>query len=83
MRYDTRRYKDAVADLTAAIGMKRSLNALFHRGQSHLLLRDYKGALADFDAALALAPDRGEIYRMRGVAREFLPASARPRSPTT
>lgn len=72
LRYDTRRYENAVADLTTAIGMKRSLNALLHRGQSHLLLRDYKSALADFDAALVFAPERGELYRMRGVAREFL-----------
>jgi Flp pilus assembly protein TadD len=36
------------------------------------VLRDYIAAFTDFDRAVALGPEQGAYYRMRGVAHEFL-----------
>lgn len=72
LRFDTRQYEQAVADLTLAIDKKPTATAHFYRGQSYLVLHDYIAAFTDFDRAVALEPERGSHYRMRGVAHEFL-----------
>jgi serine/threonine protein kinase/Tfp pilus assembly protein PilF len=72
LRFDTRQYEQAVADLTLAIDKQPTAVAHFYRGQSYLVLRDYIAAFTDFDRAVALGPEEGAYYRMRGVAHEFL-----------
>jgi serine/threonine protein kinase/Flp pilus assembly protein TadD len=72
LRFDTRQYQEAVADLTLAIDKQPTAATHFYRGQSYLVLRDYVAAFTDFDRAVALDPERGAHYRMRGVAYEFL-----------
>jgi len=72
LRFDTRQYEQAVVDLTLAIDKQPTAIAHFYRGQSYLVLRDYIAAFTDFDRAVALGPEQGAYYRMRGVAHEFL-----------
>ena len=43
--------------------------AYVNRGLAHLDIRDYPGALADFDRVIALRPDMVEAYINRAVAR--------------
>jgi serine/threonine protein kinase/Tfp pilus assembly protein PilF len=72
LRFDTRQYEQAIADLTLAIDKQPTAVAHFYRGRSYLVLRDYIAAFTDFDRAVALGPEEGAYYRMRGVAHEFL-----------
>jgi tetratricopeptide (TPR) repeat protein len=72
LRFDTRQYEKAIADLTLAIDKQPTAAAHFFRGQAYLVMRDYIAAFTDFDRAVALEPERGAHYRMRGVAHEFL-----------
>jgi len=72
LRFDTRQYETAVADLNRALEARPTPQAHLYRGQSYLVLRDYIAAFTDFDRAVALAPEAGANYRLRGVAHEFL-----------
>lgn len=46
--------------------------AYYNRGFERLEIGDYSGAMADYDAAIALAPDRATSYNNRGLAKYYL-----------
>jgi len=63
-------YKNAVADLTKAIGLAPdNAQAYLLRGTIQLVNRDNQDALTDLTKAIGLAPDaRKDIYTGRGVS---------------
>ncbi len=47
-------------------------DAYYNRGFERLEVGDYLGAVADYDASLALNPDRATCYNNRGLAKYYL-----------
>ena len=67
-----RKWKDAVLDLNAAIGMRRDSSLLVLRASAHRALKDYRAALNDLNAALAIKPGDGDALLERGLLRRDL-----------
>jgi tetratricopeptide (TPR) repeat protein len=67
-----RRWKDAVQDLNAAIGLRRDAGLLVLRASAARALKDYRPALADLNAALAIKPGNGDALLERGLLRRDL-----------
>ena len=44
-------------------------NNYAYRGMAKYYLKDFKGAINDYDKAIKLIPDYGEVYDLRGVAK--------------
>ena len=69
-------YREALIDYTHAISINPNyVEAYINRGQAKYLLKDYQGAIEDYDKVLKLLPDlesydffkwRGEAYQMKG-----------------
>ena len=67
----------ATADLTAALKADPKFAAgLTSRGLVRVVTGDLAGARADFEAALALAPDNDRVVRAQEIAREGLKSLA-------
>lgn len=64
------RFKEAIADYGRAIKLAEgsSADAYYSRGFARLRLNQYRGAIADFRAAIDQAPDAGEVYRSLALA---------------
>jgi len=63
-----RNWKDAVLDLNAAINLRRDSNLLVLRASAYRALKDYRAALSDLNAALALQPRRIDFLVLRSSA---------------
>jgi len=64
-------YGLATQILTSGIGLMPSDYKLYlTRGVIHTLARQLEGARADYEKALALAPNRGEVYIALGICQE-------------
>jgi tetratricopeptide (TPR) repeat protein len=64
-------YDLATQILTSGIGLMPGDYKLYlARGVSHTLARQLESAHADYEKALALAPDQGEVYVALGMCRE-------------
>ena len=64
-------YVEKLNQCLAAIGEKRRLNvtdACYKRGIIRFKQKNYRGAIADFEASIALNPELAEAYYHRGVA---------------
>ena len=48
------------------------MNAYNNRGTTEVLLKNYKGAIEDFNQAIKLNPKNAESYINRGTARDYL-----------
>jgi tetratricopeptide (TPR) repeat protein len=67
-----RNWKDAVADLNAAIDLRRDAGLLVLRASARRALKDYRSALADLNAALVLKPGYANALMERGLLRQEL-----------
>lgn len=59
----------AIEDFSHAVEIDPNLDNLFQRGATYQAMNDQQHALADFDAALVLAPDQPHTYFARAQAR--------------
>jgi tetratricopeptide (TPR) repeat protein len=62
----------AVEDLSRAVELDPNLDNYFQRAATYQLLNDHQRAVADFDQALALAPDQPYAYFARAQSRAAL-----------
>jgi tetratricopeptide (TPR) repeat protein len=67
-----RRWSDAVADLNAAIALRRDAEFLVLRASAHRALKQYREALADLNAALAIRSGFANALMERGLLRRDL-----------
>lgn len=67
-----RNWKDAVADLNAAIGMRKDAELLVLRASAHRALKQYRPALDDLNAALAIKKGFANALMERGLLRRDL-----------
>lgn len=61
-----------IARFTDPVLRPANAEAYYNRGFERLEIGDYSGAMADYDAAIALAPDRANSYNNRGLAKYYL-----------
>jgi len=61
-----------VLDLNAAINLRRDAGLMVLRGSAYRALRNYRAALADLNAALAMKPGNAEALLERGLLRRDL-----------
>ena len=61
-------YQEALADLSKAVSLEPSKNALMNRGNVLSALKRDDEALADYQAAIVLDPQDWNAWRLRGVA---------------
>ncbi len=67
IRHQKEDYRDAIADLTAAIDRKPDHAPSFEvRGKAKWDLGDMKGAMLDMNRAIEIDPERAQPYRLRG-----------------
>jgi tetratricopeptide (TPR) repeat protein len=59
----------AIENLSRAIELAPDADVLFNRGSVRQAVKDWAGAIEDFDAALALAPDEAEAWLRRAQCR--------------
>jgi tetratricopeptide (TPR) repeat protein len=59
----------ALEDYSRAVELDPNLDNYFQRAATYQLLNDHKRAVADFDQALALAPDQPHTYFARAQSR--------------
>jgi tetratricopeptide (TPR) repeat protein len=62
----------ALPDCNKSLALAREANTLDSLGFLHLRMRNYKQALADYNAALALAPNHASSLYVRGVIKRRL-----------
>jgi tetratricopeptide (TPR) repeat protein len=67
-----RNWKDAVLDLNAAINLRRDSSLLVLRASAYRALKDYRAALSDLNAALAISPGNADAVMERGLLRRDL-----------
>lgn len=66
--YESKRYVKAIAAYTDAINLKSHPLVYYNRGVARYSLKDYSGAIADFDAAIQYNFKHGKTYLGRGFA---------------
>ena len=72
-KYELGLYHAAIADYTAAIGLKPDYAiAYFNRGVAKADLKQYAAAISDYDMAIRLKPGSADAYHNRGIAKDAL-----------
>ena len=72
-KYELGLYHAAIADYTAAIGLKPDdAGAYYNRGTAKNALKEYNAAISDFTQAIRLKSDYADAYGNRGIAKNAL-----------
>jgi len=67
--YQTKQYQEAIKHLTKAIELdSKYFEAYYLRIQCYLPLNELKKAILDVDSAVALKPERHDLYMNKGIA---------------
>jgi tetratricopeptide (TPR) repeat protein len=66
-----KKYSQAIILCDAAINLSNTYeSAYFHRGYNKLLMKDYAGAIIDFDVVIELNPDNVDAWLYRALSNQ-------------